>query len=134
MNAPSSNAQIDKALGGFVNRKLRWSLSLKGWCVLLLMSLVFCVFFVRGVHPFLAVQKPVPARVLVVEGWMADYDIPAVVAEFRRGNYQTMYTTGGAIHWKNSPETYADYSAQALQNAGIPANSIVPVPCAGNDW
>src|SRR5881394_679053 len=118
MNAPSSNAQIDKALGGFVNRKLRWSLYLKGWCV----------FFVRGVHPFLAVQNPVPARVLVVEGWMADYDIPAVVAEFRRGNYQTMYTTGGAIHWKNSPETYADYSAQALQNAGIPANSIVPVP------
>jgi hypothetical protein len=126
-------ARVDTALCGFVNRKARWSLSFKGWAAVMLFSLLSFLLFVRYIHPFLAVQDPVAARVLVIEGWMADSEISALVAEFHRGNYQRVYTTGGEVHWGNS-ENYADYSAKCLNEGGIPMSMIVPVASSGKDW
>jgi uncharacterized SAM-binding protein YcdF (DUF218 family) len=124
---------VKTALGGLVNRKQRWSLSFKGWIFALLFVVAFCAGAIHFVHSFLAVQAPVPATILVVEGWMADTEIPALVAEFHRGNYQKVYTTGGEIHWGSS-ENYAEYSAKCLTEAGLPKSVIVPVACAGKDW
>jgi hypothetical protein len=124
---------IKTAIGGLVNRKLRWSLSFRGWIFALVVVVAFCASAVRFVHSFLALQAPVPTNILVIEGWIADTEIPALVAEFYRGNYQKIYTTGGEIHWGNS-ENYADYSAKCLNEAGLPMSVIVPVACAGKDW
>jgi hypothetical protein len=128
-----TDGPIKTALGGLVNRKPRWSFSFKGWIFAFLLAVAFCVGAIRLVHPFLAVQAPVPARTLVVEGWMADYEIPDLVGEFRRGNYERVYTTGGEIHWGNA-ENYAEYSAKCLNKAGLPASTIVPVASTGKDW
>ena len=124
---------VKTALGGLVNRKPRWSLSFKGWILAFLLAIAFWICAIRFIHPFLAVQAPVPARILVVEGWMADSVIPALETEFQRGNYQKIYTTGGEIHWGNS-DNYADYSAKCLKEAGLPMSVIVPVACTGKDW
>lgn len=125
--------QIKTILGGLVNRKLRWSFSWKGWLVLVSLAVIFVIASARSLDDFLAVQHPLKAPVLVVEGWMADYNTSAVVLEFQRGGYQRVYTTGGAVDWANV-NNYAEYSAKRLQTAGIPGHLIVPVPSLGRDW
>jgi uncharacterized SAM-binding protein YcdF (DUF218 family) len=125
--------QTKTAFGGLVNQKLRWSLSWKGWLLSLLVSVAFVIGSARSLDDFLAVQHPLKATVLVVEGWMADYNTNALALEFHRGKYERVYTTGGAVDWANA-DNYAEYSAKLLQMAGIPARSIVAVPSTGRDW
>jgi hypothetical protein len=50
-----------------------------------------------GLHPFLAMNVPVDAQILVVEGWLPNYALKAAAAEFNKGNYSVLVTTGGPI-------------------------------------
>jgi hypothetical protein len=50
--------------------------------------------FMQKVHPFLAVNEPVDADVMVVEGWVPDYVLDAAIAEYRAGGYQRIYAAG----------------------------------------
>src|SRR5687767_14686582 len=103
------------ALWGLLTRKPRWSLSRRGWMLILGMVTAFAATVVLGIHSFLAVNQPVQAEILIVEGWVADYAINVTVEEFRVGRYKRVLTTGGPVRsWRYAARfggTYAGYAA-----------------------
>ena len=94
---PVGSSPYETRLRGLLQRESRWRLTRRGWVVAAVLVLTGVAVFLRGIHPFLAVNAPVQAEVLVVEGWVADYALKAAVKEFKRGAYKTVYVTGGPI-------------------------------------
>jgi uncharacterized SAM-binding protein YcdF (DUF218 family) len=96
-----------------------WSLSL----LLILVLLGGCLIFVLGVHPFLAVSEPADEPdLLVVEGWMADYNLPTIVEEFRKGPYQRIAATGIALDqgsFLQEYQSFGEVTAATLRKMGI---------------
>jgi len=120
------------ALWGLANRRLRWSLSWKGWIAVLLTGIGAFLLFLRYIHPFLAVTVPVSTNTMVVEGWMDPMDLASVAAEFKRGHYQRIFTTGGPVHglvgYLNDYSTAAHNAAQKLIALGLPPGVVQSVP------
>jgi len=85
----------------------------------------------RWLHPFLSVSEPVAARVLVVEGWLPDYALEEALAEYRRGAYDQLFTTGGPID-RGAPlvgyGSFAELAAATLIRLGAPTNAVTAVP------
>lgn len=90
----------------------------RGWLLLLAVGALLAFAAARWTHPFLAMNKPVPGGVLVVEGWVPDYVMTHAGDEFRRGGYRTLCVTGGPIE-KGTPfaehQTFAEFGAATLQ-------------------
>ena len=110
----------------------------RGWLLLLLLFLVLGVLAVREIHPFLAVNAPLPGGILVVEGWASDVALQKAVAEFHRHHYDKVYVTGGPIEagaplWEY--KTYAQRGGAVLSKLGIPTNElqVVPAPWVRQD-
>lgn len=98
--------------------------------VVLLITLLLGGWAFRSVHPFLATSAPVEARVLVVEGWLPDYALNAVVAEMKRGHYEHLYTTGGTLPQGSHLaefRSHADLGAATLVKLGIDTNRVTAV-------
>lgn len=103
----------------------------RGWIVLLLIGAALVVFAVKRVHSFLAVNDPVAGGVLVVEGWLPDYALEQVIAEFRRDHYTKLFVTGvplesGAI--LSEYKSLAELGAAALVRLGLEAQAVQAVP------
>lgn len=102
---------------------MRWAL--RGWGVAVLAA---AVVFVSTIHDFLAINKPVRANVLVVEGWV--WHSPAMqeaAAEFRRGGYDIVVTVGVLSGWQDGGpmhENSAARAAQQLKKLGVDDNAI----------
>src|SRR5947207_4256138 len=89
-------------------------------------------------YPFLAITRPVPSDTLVVEGWLNEYAMRQAAAEYARGNYRHLFTTGGPTTGKgggyiNDFNTSASVGAELLQKAGIQREAIQMVPSHVND-
>ncbi len=105
-------------------RRRRWFLG--GLSVLL----VAMVVAVGRAQNFLAASKPVPARYLVVEGWLPDYALEAAVREFREGGYRHVYTIGGPLrrsHGSGAWKDYATGAAATLRSLGLSSNEVTAV-------
>jgi len=96
-------------------------------------SLVF-IFFVVGffsIHSFLSVTHRIPAKVMVIEGWLPDYALESALEEFKRDGYERMFTTGGPLdrgsHLREYG-TFAGVAAATLLKLGAPADSLTAVP------
>lgn len=131
--ATDSNPQvIESKLWGMFTRKPRWAISIKGWLVLLVAVGVTCWLFVSNIYGFLAVNKPVPSNLLVVEGWVHDYAIRAGVEEFRTGKYDGVFATGGPVAgtgaYTSDFKTSAHVGAGLLLSSGLPPDKLVMVP------
>ena len=88
------------------------------------------VLVARNLHSFLAINEPVGARVLVIEGWLRQPQLDEAAAVFRSGRYERILTTGGPIHyWPDShgPATFAERAADYLKRR-LPDASITAVP------
>ena len=82
-------------------------------------------------YSFLAVNAPVQADTLVVEGWLPDYALEQVVAEFQQGNYQTIVVLGEPLqhgYFLSQYKSYAHLAAATLIFLGIAPEKIVAVP------
>jgi hypothetical protein len=123
--------QRRRLLGGILVRRERWSLSLGGK-LLVLALLVASVFFLgSNAHQFLALTSPVPAEVLVIEGWIPDYALDEAVVEFRGADYRRLLTSGGIAKdgWREVPKyTAAQWAESRLRRRGI-TNGVFAVPC-----
>ena len=111
-------------------RREFWLPTIWGWLVLLLMGAATIVFVARNLHSFLAINEPVGARVLVIEGWLRQPQLDEAAAVFRSGRYERILTTGGPIHyWPDShgPATFAERAADYLKRR-LPDASITAVP------
>jgi len=83
------------------------------------------------IHPFLAINAPVQAEVLVVEGWLPDYALEQVVTEFQQGGYQTIVVLGEPLrhgYFLSQYKSYAYLAAATLTHLGIESEKIIPLP------
>jgi len=130
---PSAPAPT-RAGWGLLERRWRWSLSRRGRRLLgtsLAVAGLAAVVALRHAQDFLAVNAPLPARVLVLEGWAKDYVVQAAQTEFTRRPYERLYLTGGPIA-KGAPlcayRTTADFTAAELRRLGMASNAVEAVP------
>jgi len=108
--------------------------TLWGWIALLVAGAVAVLFAALNLHAFLAVDQPVGAKLLVVEGWIEPQGLDQAIAAFRSGRYERVVTTGGPIdRWPPSGHhTYADLAADYLRRHGLADASVTAVPAPGS--
>lgn len=103
----------------------------RGWVTLLLCASLAAAVVIRGVYPFLAINDPAPGGILVAEGWLGDEDIPAVLEEFRRNHYASLFVTGGPVE-KGLPlseyKTWPELTVAALVKSGFDPKLLHAVP------
>lgn len=121
----------DKRVWGLFRRRECLVPTLRGCLVLLGILAAIGFFVVREVHPFLAVNDPVPGGYLVVEGWAPDFALRQAVEEVNRNHYEKVIVTGGPLLW-GSPlseyKTYAELAAATLGRLGLDTNKVWAVP------
>ena len=113
-----------------VVRRESWSLTLRGWFLLVVFLAALAGTAVVNVYPFLATNAPVATDNLVVEGWIPDYALDSAVDEFWRGRYRRILTTGSIANdgWKDEPKyTSADWAAARLKDRGL-GHVVVAIP------
>jgi uncharacterized SAM-binding protein YcdF (DUF218 family) len=119
-------------LWGIFCRRERWSLSWRGWLLVLAVLVSSFFVFVLRIYPFLAETRRVDTKVLVVEGWIDEYAIRAAVDEFRSHPYDQIFTTGGPEPGRggyiNDYNTEASVGADLLKANGVPSESVQMVP------
>ncbi len=118
-------------LFGLVRRRVCPLPTFRGWISVLLILLSLVVLAGRLAYPFFASNHPLPADVLVVEGWAPKYALMKAVEEFHRGHYRMLFVTGGVIEEGSilsDYNTYADLGTTLLLKAGFPADRLQAVP------
>ena len=108
-------------------KKEIWCPTVTGWLILLGTAAGFLFLALAGLYPFLSPNKPAPAEVLVVEGWLADAEIPQVQQIFEESGYQRVVVTGCDITFARELTPYASYAEvthRRLLNAGFPSNQV----------
>jgi DUF218 domain len=119
-----------RRLWGLLEYKPQWTLTLKGWLFVVLFLLALLTIFITHIHTFLAVQSPIEADTLLIEGWVSDRVIQGAFAEYRQGDYQTIITTGLPLErgsFLSQYENYAQLTAATLIHLGIPQDRIIPI-------
>ena len=107
------------------------------WTGLLVLGALAAAGFAGYVHPFLAINTPVRADVMVVEGWVPDYVLAAAAREFAGGHYRHVFLSGlqnepgKSRHGETSD---ADRAARYLAAHGIARPLITPCPAPDTWW
>jgi len=117
-----------------IHRHQKWTLTAQGWGVLLLCAATLIIFTITHIHPFLAVNSPLKADFLVVEGWVPDYALKQAITEFKNGNYRQIITTGGPLQkgfYLAEYKSSAEFSAASLKALGLEKEKVVAVPAPG---
>ncbi|HBR50739.1 MAG TPA: cytosine deaminase [Nitrospira sp.] len=90
--------------------------------------LLTVIVFALTIHDFLAINHPVHANVLVVEGWIWESSaMKDAAAEFKSGPYTTVVTVGTLPSWHESgqsDETAASRAAEQLKHLGVSEQAI----------
>lgn len=112
-------------------RRQRWVLTAQGWLIVLFSLVLVMTGIFFNLYPFLAVNAPVQADALVVEGWLQDESLKAAMTEFRSQPYKLLITTGGRLpvgFYLAKYKTYAEISAATLVALGLEQEKLVAVP------
>ena len=110
-----------------------------GFTLLLGFLAVPFVYWFRYGEDFLSYTHRVPAKVLVVEGWIGPDGIKAAGAEFEKGGYDLIVTSGGnpdpssEENWQREGWTYAEGAYHQLIRFGIPPDKVIPAPTKDTD-
>jgi hypothetical protein len=102
-----------------------------GWISILLITIIVSIVFVKRIHSFLALNKPVAAGYLVVEGWLPDYCLEKVYMMFDKNGYKKIFVTGGPLDNGYFLKNYKDYATlgkESLLKIGIPDSVIISIP------
>lgn len=101
--------------------------TLLGWlCLLCLCSALCLTWWYRG-EAFLSHTERIPARVLVVEGWISVEGVRAAKEEYRQHGYEYVVTTGGLTghNWDSRRWSYAAEAQKLLLRWGIPPDRVI---------
>lgn len=107
-----------------------WMPTIQGWLVSLGFVTGLITLFVMNIYSFLAVNLPINADVLVLEGWMQDSDLEIVITEFERGGYQKLMTIGPPLsegHYLSQYKNFAELAAATLLTLGFDSDKIIAV-------
>ena len=111
--------------------RLCWVPTFRGMLLLGAMALAAGILILRFAASFLAVNKPVAAKVLIVESWLPDYAMQAAAEEFKRGGYEYIITSGRVLNdpWLSAHySTAAEFAAANIALMGVATNRLVAVP------
>jgi hypothetical protein len=121
-----------KKIFGLIEYRPKWSLTLRGWGVLLAIFIAVFSFVLTHLQPFLAYSQPnQDADILVVEGWLDDEAVKGALAEFKRGDYQLLVTTGIPIlrgSFLSEYKNFAELCASTLVSLGADRSKLAIVP------
>lgn len=112
-------------------KRTLWLPTWRGWLLFCLVGLLGAWGLSRGALRFLGATERLPADLLVVEGWIADDALEDAAAEFRRGNFKSLVTTGGPLSkgfFLSGYGTHASLAANTLFKLGLTTNQVVAVP------
>lgn len=116
---------------GLLCRRSCWLPTLRGWILAIAVLAALLIFCVWNADRFLAVNKPVPDGVLVVEGWSPDYALETALAEANRDPHHKLYVIGGPLE-EGAPlseyKSFAELGAAVLLRMGMTTNSVQAVP------
>lgn len=113
------------------HRREIWLPTIWGWLALLAAAAAVGAFAVLNLHGYLAMTRPVGARLLVVEGWMDPEGLDQAIAVFRSKGYERIVTSGGPIQDWPEPhrhKNYADLAADYIRSQGIAPGRVTAVP------
>jgi hypothetical protein len=117
----------EKMFAGLLERKTCWGLSWRGRFLALALALAAGIGLVRSSYSFLAMNEPVPADLLVVEGWSPTYSMGQVAQEFLQGKYQRLLVVRAVLDLPNDYESGrygGDYLANLLIQHGVPKDRL----------
>lgn len=121
----------------FFRRKSVYVPTLLSWLVLLVGSMAFAIACTRFTYPWLASHRPAPgARILVVDGWLAEPELNQAIALIRTSRYDKIVTTGGPIDsWTDllGAHTHADLSAAYLRRHLDSRIAVLPLPAPASE-
>lgn len=116
-----------------IRRREMWAITREGWVIAIMGLIIAMLLIITNIHPFLAVNAPIQADILVVEGWLPDYAIKSAIAEFKKGEYRQLITTGLPLTKGYYLAEYKNYAALAAATCialGFDKNKVVAVPAA----
>ncbi len=117
---------------GLISHRPRWGLTLKGWMVIFLIISITSATIPLKLESFLAYSAPIPADILVVEGWVSDDAVKGAIAEFKRGkNYRLLITTGirlGRGEYLSEYKSFAELSAATFLALGFEQSKLKAIP------
>jgi len=102
-----------------------------GWLSIMGGIVVVGCVGVCAINPFLSLNKPTTANVMVVEGWLPDYAIKQALDEFNRKHYALLITTGVPLEkgfFLSGYKTYAELTAVTLKKLGMDSTKLAAVP------
>lgn len=106
----------------------------RGLAVVTLIAILLLMALFCNIHSFLAINDPLPADLLVVEGWLPDYAILAAFNEFENNDYNMLITTGEPVlygHYLAAYRNHAEIAAATLRRMGVDSSKLVVIPGEG---
>ncbi|MEG5173769.1 YdcF family protein [Microcoleus sp. B3-D7] len=116
-----------------IRRREIWAITREGWVIASAGLIILMLLIITNIHLFLAVNAPIKADILVVEGWLPDYAIKSAIAEFKKGEYRQLITTGVPLskgYYLAEYKNYAELTAATCIALGFDKNQLVAVPAA----
>ena len=111
-----------------VRKKERVSLTWCGWLVLLVGLSLIIGMISYNIHDFLAINKPLHAPIIVVEGYIPD----AVLKDLAEVHKNEIIVCAGLPFEKNNRcsqyDNFADYNAAVLLAAGVDSLYLISAP------
>jgi hypothetical protein len=101
------------------------------WCAASILCVVVLAACALTVHSFLAPVNTVPSDILVVEGWMPEYALQRVAADFKTKGYRLMIVTGGPVEngsFLSGYNTLAEVGFRTLVKLGVDSTRVVAAP------
>jgi hypothetical protein len=114
-----------------IRRREMWAITMEGWVIAMMGLIIVIILMLTNIHPFLAVNSPLKADLLVVEGWLPDYAIESAIAEFKKGEYRQLITTGSPLskgYYLAEYKNYAELTAATCIALGFDRDKVVAVP------
>jgi len=114
-----------------IRRREKWAITREGWVIATIGLIIAIMLIVKNIHPFLAVNSPLKADILVVEGWLPDYAIESAIAEFKKGKYRQLITTGSPLskgYYLAEYKNYAELTAATCIALGFDRDQVIAVP------
>jgi hypothetical protein len=121
-----------RAWGGILVRTERWGLSWSGKLLAAAVCVGALVIAIQCSYPFLAITRPAHGQFLVVEGWVHTDGLREAFAEFNKGGYLKILTTGTMVRSEWDPRarvTYAEWAASKFARIGASNALVEAVPC-----
>ena len=108
-----------------------WLPTPQGWLVGLGCVVCLMIFFITHIYSFLALNLPIKADILVIEGWMQDSELEKAIAEFKSGGYQKLMIIGPSLfagHYLSQYKNFAELGAATLISLGFDSDQLIVVP------